>query len=209
MTISWLYLLGGLFFGLIPPRRLINSQCSYMNFRSLRKNIFGDARLGRSSRQWWRLPLVWIDPIRGYVTAFFLAQAFQAAPGSGKSVRILVLVSTYALLLLALWMQAEKRVNGARPGQNQTVSPSVFLAGMILGVFPPMVAIAALVLGLLAAAAMESYAIGYIMAGLATVGSGFMFIKNPPLVLLSGLLASFPFWLSWYRRSSLVMPIRS
>jgi hypothetical protein len=196
----------GLFFGTIPPRLLIASKCRYLDCRRLISRLgFFDVKERRLAR-WWKMPLVWIDPVRGYVTAWLLNQAILTTPGAKGFDRLMEMLITAALMLTVLWIQTERR-----KGENestQTVSPTAFMAGMIVGILPPMAAIAALVLGVATAMAMADFSAGYGAASIAALTSVLVFTRNIPLAGLSGFLIAFPMLLSWVRRNPLVMPIR-
>ncbi len=150
---------------------------------------------------------MWIDPVRGYVTATLLAQAVHAAPTATGGDRLTVMAVTIGLLLAVLWVQTERR--SRTDGKTQTVSPTGFLAGMIVGLLPPVVAIAALTLGVATALALTNFSAGYFAASLATLTVGLVFTRNVPLVALQGFLVAFPMLMNWVRRTTLVMPIRS
>ena len=150
---------------------------------------------------------MWIDPVRGYVTATLLAQAVRATPESTGGDRLAVLGVTIGLLLAVLWVQTERR--SRTDGKTQTISPTAFLAGMIVGLLPPMMAIAALTLGVATALALTNFSAGYFAASLATLIVGLVFTRNVPLVTLQGFLVAFPMLMNWVRRTTLVMPIRS
>ena len=65
MTIHWIYLILGLGFGLIPPLKLLNTECRFLPFDELWHRVVRPPQDGRKRRRWWKLPLVWIDPVRG------------------------------------------------------------------------------------------------------------------------------------------------
>ena len=210
MHIFWISLLGGLFFGLIPSRLLLSQKCNYLDLSRIRNKLTTLNEPERHGRRWWKLPLVWIDPVRGYVTATLLAQAVHAAPAghdASGSERLIAMIITFGLLLLVLWVQAERRSKSN--GQLQMVSPTGFLGGMIVGLLPPVVAIAALTLGVATALALTNFSAGYFAASLATLTMGLVFTRNIPLVALQGFLVAFPMLMNWVRRTTLVMPIRS
>lgn len=105
MTINWIWLLAGLGLGLVPPRWLINCECRYLDFgdfwyKAIRRNP-GEGR----RRRWWKLPLVWIDPVRGFVTAWLVYGAFTREEGATSAERFFFLALPGALVLLAVAMQ--------------------------------------------------------------------------------------------------------
>jgi hypothetical protein len=152
------------------------------------------------------MPLVWIDPVRGYVTAWLLNQAFRLNPDATGFDRLLEMLITSGLMLTVLWMQTERR--SFENKTTQTVSPTAFLAGMIVGLLPTIAAIAALVIGAASALAMSNFSAGYGAASITALTAVLVFTRNIPLAGLSGFLIAFPMLLSWVRRTPLVMPIR-
>ena len=198
--------MGGLFFGIIPPRLLIASTCRYLDYRRFVKRLKDFGLTERRAARWWKMPLVWIDPVRGYVTALLLNQSIHLNPGAKGFDRLMPMFITSALMLMVLWRQTECR--SGEDKTTQTVSPTAFLAGMIVGILPPMAAIAALLLGAATAMSMANFSAGYGTASLAAMTAGIVFTQNTPLAVLSGFLIAFPMFMSWVRRNPLVMPIR-
>ena len=203
MLIHWIPLLCGLLFGLIPPKLLINSECRYLRFDAVWSRVALANKTGQRRRRWWKLPLVWIDPIRGYFVATQLSGAFDYADGARAMQKILTLAATAFVLFLVLWVQTSGRRN-----EGETVSPSGFLAGMMIGLLPLVVAISAIIIGLSSAVAMNRFTAGYIMATLATAGIGFLFLKTSLWLPVYTILVAAPLLISWMRRTSLVMPVR-
>lgn len=155
-------------------------------------------------RRWWKLPLVWIEPFRGYVAASMLADAFDPVRSATAAERILPLIVTFMLLWITVWLQT-----GGRIEEGETVSPSAFLGGMMLGLMPPVVAISAIILGVSTAVAMNSFTPAYIVASLTTAGIGYLFLGRTPWLAVYTVVVASPLLINWLRRTTLVMPIRS
>lgn len=206
MGIHWIPLLFGLFFGLIPPSKLLSCRCKYFDCYGVVSRVFHTGGANEKGRRWWKLPLAWIDPVRGYVTATLLGQAVYATPDSTGSERLGVLLLTAILLLAVLFVQAERRLRSNE--KHQTVSPTTFLAGMIVGLLPPMVAIATLALGFATALALTNFTAGYGAASFAALAVGLVFSRNFPQVGMNAFIVAFPMLVSWVRRTTLVMPVR-
>jgi hypothetical protein len=206
MIIHWLTLISGLFFGLIPPGLLINSECRYLGFEALLKRVVPSRTHTepRRRRRWWKLPLVWIDPVRGYVAAFFINQAFTALPDAVGIARLLPVVATFLALLAMVWVQSS-----GRQSKGETLSPSGFLAGMMLALLPWIVALSAIVIGVTTALAMNSFNAGYMFATMMTATCGYFFLGRSILLPAYTLLVATPMLLNWVRRSKLVIPVRS
>lgn len=203
MIILWFPLVCGLFFGLIPPRLLLNSECRYLNFESLWATVVRPRHSNQRRRRWWKLPLVWIDPIRGYATAFFLNDAFQAAPLATTMDHLGRIFVTFLVLLLVIWVQT-----WGRKGQKETLAPCGFSAGLMLGLLPVVVALSAIIIGVTAAIATTHFAAGYAVAALTTAGIGYAFMGRTPWLGACTVLVAAPLLISWLRRTQLVIPVR-
>lgn len=203
MVTHWIPLLSGLFFGLIPPRSLINSECRFLQFDRLWRRVVIKEAGGERRRRWWKLPLVWIDPVRGYVSAWLLSTAFEPAFESTSLERGLILLATATLLFLVLWVQTRGRIRA-----GETISPSSFLGGMMLALLPPVVACAAIAIGVATAVAMKSFAAGYLVASATTLAIGYLFLDRSPCLAVYTLLVVSPLIINWLRRTVLVMPVR-
>ena len=203
MVINWLHLLVCLLFGLIPPWRLLNCECRYLIFEELWTRVLRRPEGTARRRRWWKLPLVWIDPFRGYVVGMFLAEAFKAAP---KASFMQAQIPVLALLGCVMWVLAVQ--TSGRVRERESLSPASFVAGMMLAMMPPTVAIGAIIIGGATAVALHSYAFGYLAAGLAAAGIGVVFLKGNPKLGIYVLMASGPAWMSWLRGTVLVTPVR-
>jgi len=205
MIINWLTLIPGLFFGLIPPRLLINSECHYLGFEGLMARIFPSRIKTEPSRRrrWWKLPLVWIDPVRGYATAVFISQAFTAVPKATGVAKAAPLIATFLALLVIVCVQTS-----GRHSKGETLSPSGFLAGMMLALLPWIVALSAIVIGVTSAMAMTSFNAGYLFATMMTATCGYFFLGRSVWLACYTVLVATPMLLSWVGRTKLVVPVR-
>ncbi len=203
MIINWLPLLCGLFFGLIPPKLLLNSECRYLDLEGLLQRLFPRDKPAQRRRRWWKLPLVWIDPVRGFVAAFLIRDAFSTAPGAAAPQRILCLIATFFILFVMLWVQTAR---GSKDGE--CLSPSGFLAGMMLALLPWIVALSAIVIGVTAAVAFSSFGAGYLVAAMVTAVLGFLFLNTSPWLGVDTALVATPMMISWLRRAQMVIPVR-
>lgn len=205
MIISWLTLIPGLLFGLIPPGLLINSECRYLGFEALWKRVV-PSRINtepRRRRRWWKLPLVWIDPVRGYAAAFFIDQAFTAPADAVGAAKLLPVIATFLTLLVIVWVQTS-----GRQSKGETLSPSGFLAGVMLALLPWIVALSAIVIGITTAVALTSFSAGYIFATMVTATCGYFFLGRSLWLPIYTVLVATPMLLNWVRRTKLVIPVR-
>jgi hypothetical protein len=182
---------------------LLNCECRYLTFDDLWARVIRPSERAQKRRRWWKLPLLWIDPLRGYVVGGFLFEAFRPERGASGLERMSILALSGALLLLTLWAQSL-----GRKGVRETVSPAGFLAGILVAILPLTVSIPVLVLGAAAASASKSYAVGYFAAVVATLGFGFVFMGKSPMLGIVVCITGFPLLINWLRRSQLVTPVR-
>jgi len=203
MIIHWFQLLGALLFGLIPPRQLINSECRYLKFDEFWAVVVKPRKSNQRRRRWWKLPIVWIDPVRGYVIAFLLADAFAFDHRATSFESLGRLAVTFMILLLIAWIQT-----CGRNKQKETLAPTGFLAGLMLGLLPPVIALSGIVLGVVMAIATTSFPAGYLVAALTTAGIGYAFMGTSIHLAASTLVMASPLLISWMRRAPLVIPVR-
>lgn len=203
MSINWAPLLLGLVFGLIPPRMLLNCDCRYLPFDELWHRVFRRPQDGQKRRRWWKLPLVWIDPVRGYVVGAMLGQAFQATPGGGFLLALLPVFALLAALLLVLQVQTQGREH-----ERESLSPAGFMAGLMVALMPLEVWAGAIVVGAATAVALHRYSFGYWAATIFIGLLGYLFVGPSPSVGVYMLMVSAPAWMSWLRGTTLVTPVR-
>lgn len=203
MTINWIYLIIGLGFGLIPPLRLLNTECRYLPFEEVWTRVFRRMDDGQKRRRWWKLPLVWIDPVRGYVVGKMLAQSFGPVERANFIQAQLPVLAVLAAVLVVLMVQTKGRAY-----ERESLSPAGFLAGMMFAMLPPVISLGAIVLGGATMVAAQCFAYGYWAAALVTAGVGFAFMGPSPKLGVYVLMVSAPAWMSWLRGAALVMPVR-
>ena len=203
MTTHWLPLIAGLLFGLIPPRLLINCDCRYLPFEELWTKVLRRPKEEGRRRRWWKMPLVWIDPCRGFACAWLVRSAFKVEPGATSFERLLPVIFSCALLMLVVWRQTQERLH-----ERESLSPTAFMAGVILQMLPPTVAAATLVMGAATAVAMQSFSAGYLVAALTAAGVGFAFMGKSFTLASATLLIGLPVVINFFRGGRLVMPVR-
>lgn len=206
VLVNWLPLAVGLAFGLIPPSRLINCTVRHMPFDMLwtdvlwRKNRDEDAR---RRRRWWKLPLVWIDPVRGYVVGAALLQAFEPMPGSNFVQAQLPALALGAVLFVVFRAQTQERMR-----ERESISPASFVFGYMWAVFDPLVAGGAALIGAATSVSVRNYTAGYLLAMLVAGGLGGLLMGTTPKVAVLALGVGAPALLNWMRGTQLVTPVR-
>lgn len=203
MTIHWLPLFFGLLLGLTPPKRLLTSECRYLRFDALWARIMNPLKTHQRRRRWWKLPLVWIDPVRGFLTGYLLRQAFEAAPHASGIANLFPFIATLFALGATLWVQTS-----GREDHGETISPTAFLGGMMIATMPLVVACSAIAMGASTAVVMSRFAAGYIVAAITTACIGYLILGKNLWLPASVLLVASPLLVSWLKRTSLVMPVR-
>ncbi len=127
---------------------------------------------------WLAHPVAWIDGARGWAGAALLSHALSVLPpkiiGPGETAGFLA-----ALLMAGVFMQLLHQ----KTSEGERHAPADYVAGVLLGFFPPGVALPALVLGAASAAAARSMAWGLVVTGF---GLGLMgvLLKTPKHLLL-------------------------
>lgn len=203
MTTHWLLLLAGILLGLVPPRLLINCDCRYLAFEELwTKVLRRPAEEGRR-RRWWKMPLVWIDPFRGFVVAWLLRSAFTPLREGTAFERLLPTLLSCVLLVFVVWVQTRGRLH-----ERESLSPTGFMAGVILQMLPLTVAMATLVMGAATAVAMQGFTAGYLVAAFTAVGVGFAFMGKSTTLASTVILIGLPVVINFLRGTRLVMPVR-
>ena len=204
MIIHWLSILVGLSMGLLPPKLFISSGCRYLTVEDLWTKVINPEQQNQRRRRWWKLPLIWIDPFRGYVVARYLVDAFTPSPDGTTFERALLPPMLWMTLIgLCLWVQTK-----GRGGERETLSPAIFMAGAMFAMLPPTVAAAGIVMGAASALAMQSYAAGYFVATLTTAAVGYVFMRKSPTLVAATVLVGLPMFFNWFRGNRMVMPVR-
>lgn len=205
MIVNWVHLAVGLLFGLISPLRLLNTECRYLLFEDLWNRLFKSNQEGeKKRRRWWKLPLVWIDPFRGYVVGDMLGQSFRAVRKANFAQAQFPVLAMLAAVLLVLMVQTRGRTY-----ERECISPAGFMAGLMIAMMSPTMAFGAIVVGAATMIALQSYLHGYLAAGVITaiLGVAFMGPANTKVIAFT-LIVSAPAWITWLRGNTLVTPVR-
>lgn len=203
MITHWIPLALGLCLGLIPPRFFITKECRYLRFDAVWTRIANPLKTQQRRRRWWKLPIVWIDPVRGAVVGYLLTHGFDPEPLASGFAALLPFIATIACMALVLWVQTS-----GREKDRETISPCGFLAGMMITTQPPVVALSAIAMGVSTAIMMSRFSAGYFVAAATTAGIGYLIIGKSIWVVAHALLVASPLLIAWLRRTSLVMPVR-
>ena len=205
LLINWLPLVIGITFGFLPARFLINCECRYLVLNEFMVRVLErpiEDRRGR--RRWWKLPLIWIDPIRGYVVGHHLTQSFDVSPdATGWLARWVPILLGWFLIMAVFHTQSL-----GRDKTDESRSPSGFACGFMIPLLGPLVGVAAILLGISSALAFRKYEAGYVIAGLGALSLGFVFGAGAVTAFLNMPVVIAPAFFAWWRTSHLVAPDR-
>lgn len=205
--LGWLALPLGIALGLIPPRWLYNEGSRHLTLIEARSSALRrSGSSGRRRRTWWKHPLVWLDPFRGYACGHLCALGLSAIPRTSPSTALLILVAQCAIVASTLIVQME----AGRQESGKLLAPVFFLLGLTTGLFLNFGIIGGSI-GLLAVATMlgtHSFLWGYLVAGAAAAVTGAVFFGPSPLVVVFASTACAPAPYAFLRRAILVLPFR-
>lgn len=201
MTISWGYLLLGLILALFPGKILRGDECRHFNCEQLVRRMTDKTR---KRRRWWKLPAVWIDPVRGFFAAWLLKDALVRNPGAhGLEAQLPTLLP---MLILTVGLTVQTSGNREK---SQLVAPAGYLAGLMIGWLPWMISVPAVILGGSSAVAFRRWEAAFAIGSATTLIIGYFFMgKSIPLIWAAGVFA-WPMFLAWLTGSKLVLPVRA
>lgn len=210
LTLGWIALPVGIALGLLPPRWFYSDDCRHLTLveaRSSRIRRAGSVSTNsRRRRRWWKTPLVWLDPFRGYACGHLSALGLFEIPQNNPGQTALVLLLQCAIVAGTLIVQME----AGRQSKGSLLAPVFFLLGLTTGLYIDFGIIGAAV-ALLGAATMlatHSFTWGYVVAGAAAAAIGFPFLGPSPALVVFAATACAPAPYAFLRKADLVFPLR-
>lgn len=210
LTLGWLALPIGIAFGLLPPRWFYSDGCRHLTLVEARSTGLRRASAvssgNRRRRRWWKSPLVWLDPFRGYVcghlSAMGLAEIPQTSSGHGALIQLLQCAIIAGILII--------QMEAGRQDTGKLLAPVAFLVGLTTGLYIDFGVIGAAValLGVATMVATHSFNWGYLVAGGAAAAIGFPFLGPSPALVIFVATACAPVPYAFLRRATLVFPLR-
>ena len=173
MTIHWSLFVPGILLLLYPADRLLSSLVELRSF-----DCFHNLANSPRYRPWWWVPVLWLDPMRGFAGTWLLQQAFGVASVTWAAVPKPEYVLLVAILGLAVLCQTFTR----RGDQGVLLAPMGFVGGLTVALTPLPVALIGLVtaaLGLFAFRQFHAFfAVGLVGVALLGVvlGTGVMWL---------------------------------
>jgi len=200
----WYMLILGLLLGFVPPRLLLQPDCRYLSFEDLWSRVLRrDPSLKARRIRWWRLPLLWIDPVRGYMVTWLLLDGLRPVKKASSGMIYGEIGLTAVMLLTVLKVQT-----GHRRQERESIAPVLFLGGMLVAFLPWTVWAPAFVLGVATAIAMNGFTAGFMFAAFAVIGAGYIYISSLFNLATALLLLVSPILFNWVRNTRFVAPVR-
>jgi hypothetical protein len=158
MTIDWSLFLPAMLLLLFPADRLLSTKVQLRTFESFR-SLENSPRF----RPWWWVPALWLDPIRGFAGALLLKWALAIV-----SARWTLEQKPAYWLLVGLLGFAVLCQSFTRRDREALLAPMGFVAGIVLALMPPAVALIGFATAVLSVFAFHRFH-AFFTAGLAMV----------------------------------------
>jgi hypothetical protein len=116
----------GLLLLLFPADRLLSSTTELRTFAHFQR-----LENSPSHRRWWWVPLLWLDPVRGFAGAWLLTSPLREAPTSWAALPKPAYALVVALLAASVLCQLPTRRDRAA-----LLAPVGFVAGLVAALVP-------------------------------------------------------------------------
>lgn len=196
MTFNWIHLSVGLLLLIFPAEFLLSKRVqlrSFETFTSLENNP--------NAHPWWFVPLLFIDPIRGFGGAWLLRSGLGLASADGVFFRLPHFWMLAGALIAAVAIQTYTKRD-----HDVMIAPMGFLAGILVLLVPPVAAAITLVLAIAAVFGLRSF-MGFFCVGLiVTPAVAIPFRGSITWVAIAGALFGLPVLLSVVSGRTLEIP---
>ncbi len=199
MTIHWSLLVPGVVLLLIPADRLMTSRVelrSFDRFRSLENSP--------RHRPWWWVPVLWLDPWRGFCGAFLL----RTSLGVTLSPWEFVPPTEYAWLVAVLALGIVCQTFTVRGEQGVVLAPMGYVAGVVVALTPWSVSLPVLVLAALGLFAIRQFHAFFFFGLVAVTVLGPLFRADFAWVGPAAGAFALPIIMGFLSGSSLELPTR-
>ncbi|TAG26182.1 MAG: hypothetical protein EAZ36_07660 [Verrucomicrobia bacterium] len=201
----WIYLAITLVAGGLPPRLFWGRGMLLMDGAQMRARYsMLNPGESRRRRRWWKSPAVWLDPARGWLAGWALCSAYiKGAESMEHGPYLLLEYGGYVgLLALVAWQTC------GRERERETLSPLLFIGGVLTGVYGWLPGVSALALGLLSLVSTQSLPVAlFAMAG-TMAALGWFLIGFGPSWLIAIAVCLTPWAKSFLLRHKLVVAMR-
>lgn len=211
MSLPWLPYAIGMFLGLLPPRFFYSTthwRHATLVDATTTGHLSGSGRhrTSNGNPKWWTLPLLWVDPIRGFLAAHFVATGLYRLPTATAEQLILIVALTAVSTLAILTVQMEF----GRQRKKDLLAPVAFLFGYVIGIYPgsELMGASVAVIGLLALIGSRSLTMGFIASGVIACIFGYKTLGLGMSLGVFAATAAAPVPYAFFRRARLVVPVR-
>lgn len=184
MTILWSLFVPGVLLLLLPADWLMSSVVQLRSF-----DCFQSLEDSPRHRPWWWVPVLWLDPLRGFFGAFLLKQAL----GLTSIVWASTPKSEYALLVAVLALGVVCQILTRRGDRDVLLAPIGFVVGVAAALTPWPVMIIGTVVAALGLFALRQFHWFFVFGFIAVALLGFV-------------LGAAPFWI-WPASAVFALPI--
>lgn len=211
MSLPWLPYVVGMVLGLLPPRLFYSTK--YWRHATLvdatttgHLSGSGRHRTTNGNPKWWTLPLLWIDPIRGFTAAHLVSTGLYRLP-TNTAEQLIVIVALTALSSLAI---ITVQMEFGHQRSKDLLAPVAFLFGYVIGLYPgsELMGGSVAVIGLLALIGSRSLTMGYIASAVVACIFGYKTLGLGMSLGVFAVIASAPVPYAFFRRARLVVPVR-
>lgn len=189
----------GLLLLLFPADRLLSSVIELRSFA-----FFHRLENSPGHQRWWRVPLLWLDPLRGFAGAWLLTAPLRETPTSWAALPKPAYALVAAMLAASVVCQLPTRRD-----RTALLAPVGFVAGMVVALVPWTVSLLGLTLATTAMLGFRQYH-AFFTVGLFTVcGLGFAFRAEVPWLIPAVVVLALPIMASVATGRSLELPVRN
>lgn len=199
MTIHWGLFVPGIVLLLFPADRLLSSHVELRSFGS-----FQSLENSPRRRPWWWVPLLWIDPMRGFIGVFLLQHAMAATASSWD----LMPKPGYTLLAGLMAVGVVSQTLTRRGDGDAILAPVGFVTGMTVALMPWPVALLTLMTAGLGAFALRQFHAFFSCGLVAVTLLGLLFEAEAMWVFIAIGCFVIPLIISLVKSCTLELPTR-
>lgn len=177
MTTHWGLFASGVVLLLFPADRLLSRRVQLRSF-----GCFQSLEDSPRHRPWWWVPLLWVDPFRGFAGAVCLKTSLGLSGSEWASFWREPYAIVVALLCLGVMCQLFTRRD-----REAFLAPIGFVAGIVTALTPWTVALIGLTMALAGMFAFRSF-VAFFVLGVASVGALGLALGASPLWLIPSLV---------------------